>query len=523
MPTVTFDNVSNLGTSHSTSGFSGSYTLGASATGLLVAVGGCGTSMSSLTTRTCTVNGKPMRLLGAVNNANAANKGWTELWGLIGAPTGLVTIAVVENNGSTPAYLNVTAISMSGAGQFGNAVTNYGTAATTTSGAIVSATGNRVLTVTGAYDATLSAPSGTQRSDMPASPTVDYVTLLVQDAAGAATVTNTCTYAGPDGWGDVSVNVIAGNLWTVSAPLSLTVGEAAGGSFVGQVWTKSAQPTALATTASASVTAQAQGPPLRYVGRAPDSASVLGTTAYAQSADASNLVTPSWISQQVAQAASSLVTPEWVSEQAAAYLAQASVTSALSGYVANSLLGAANGVAQADPSGIVPSAQLPALTTNNVAMAYDCVNNGSLFLPTGTEQTVITENIGEFVLAEVVIPNPGYPYVALPFGWVLGYSGGTPSSSRLEGNGNVGFLAVTEPSEETPVYGMGLMTADTLPNYYSVLPAADGLATVNPTTQPPFQTGVTLQLSACNYAGSDYVVSGTGLIFFVLVFPALGA
>lgn len=521
--TVTFDAVANLGTSHSTSGFSGSFTLGTSATALCVLVGGYGSAFgqASLTTHTAKVGTTSMVLLRSIDCNNTAGNGWVEVWGLIAPPTGAQTITVVENDGSTAAYLNVTAISFNGVSQFGTPVANYGAGATTTSGAIVSGTGSRVLTVTGAYNGVLGSATGSLRSNMPASATVDYVTMLVQDAAGATTVTNTTSFTGSSGWADISVNLVVGHSYSIAAPLALTAGRAAGGSFVGRVWHVGAH-LSLTTAGSAGGSWQAQGPPLRYVGRPPDSPSVVGTATYAQSEDAANLVTPTWIGQQVTQAVKNLVTPAWVAEQAAEYLPQSTVTAALSSYIPDSELGATNGIAVANGSGTIPSAQLPTLVTNNLAQAYDAVAHGTVFLPTATTYTVTTENIGEFVLANVVIPNPGYPWIPLPFGYVLGYSSATPSGSRLVGNGDVGFLAVTVPGETTPVYGMGLMTADTLPNYYPIVPSVDGLASISPFNQPALQGGATLQLSACNFSGSSYTVSGSGLVFYVLVLPALG-
>jgi hypothetical protein len=203
-------------------------------------------------------------------------------------------------------------------------------------------------------------------------------------------------------------------------------------------------------------------------------------------------------------------------------VAQATVDAALGGFVADSALGAHSGVAQADGTGTVPSAQLPVLSTNNVAKVFDCTTSGTVFLPSGSTYTATTDDIGEFVIANVEIPNPGYPWIALPFAYVLGHSSAVSSGSRLLGNGNIGFLAVTAPGEVAPIYGMGLCTADTVANYYPVVPATNGLDRVTPATQPPFQGGATLQLSACNFAGTNYTFSGTGLVFYVLVLPALG-
>jgi hypothetical protein len=527
--TVTFDAVANLGTANSTSGLSGSFTLGSSATCLVVLVGGFFTSgnISSLTTRTCKVGTTSLTLLASTNNssATATTKGYTEMWGLIGPPTGAQTISVVENKTTTAAFLNVTAISFNGVSQFGTGVTNLGTATTAsaaTSGAIVSSTGSRVLSVAGTYDATLALTgSGTLRSNMPATATLNYVTLLVQDQAGAATVTNTATAS--NGWGVCSVNLVAGTRWTVNASQALTVSRSASASFVGlvrhvnaaQSWT---------VTATASVTAQHQGPPLRYVGPI-DTNNTITTAAYSQIDDNTFLVTPAFITQQVNAAAASLVTPAFVTQAASAYLTQTAVNTALAAFVPTSQLGAAHGVAQLGPDGLIPAGQLQLpLVTNNLAKVYDATTNGTIFLPSGNAFTVVTTNINEFVAANVNVPNPGYPWIPLPFAYIGGHSSNTSSGSRLAGNGNYGMMTCTLAGKTLPLYGVGLATDDTLFNYYVLTPC--GIATnpaVTPLNQVPLEGAQTLELGLCNWSGSQYTFSGTGMFFYVLVVPAIGS
>lgn len=463
-----------------------------------------------------------MVLLGAVNGNNVTGHGWTELWGLISPPTGTQTVVVTENKSTTATYLNVTAMSYIGVSRFGMLVSNYGTAATTTSGAIVSSTGSRVLTVTGSYNATLGIGSspGTQRSDMPATPTANYTTLLVQDTAGAATVTNTSTYTSASnyGWVNLSVNLVAGNIYQVSAPMSLTLAQDSTASFVGNVW-YGAGTSAMSLTASATAVRQPLGPPLRYVGPV-DTTATVTTTTYAQADNASTLVTPAWLTQQITDAAAKLVTADWITSQVSNYLTQTTVTNSLTAYVPISQLGVSSGVAQVGSNGTIPASELPTLITNDLAQCYDATNDGTIFLPSDNTYTVTTNNVNEFVLANVVVPNPGYPWIAMPFAYVLGYSSATPSGNRLTGTGNFGYLTVTQTGETSPIYGCALCTDDPLPNFYAVTPSAPAAAT--PRNQPALQGGLTLQLSACNFTGSKYVFSGTSLFFFVLVVPAVG-
>lgn len=521
--TVALDAVANLGTANTTAGLSQTFTLGGSATALCVLVGGyiASNGISNLTTRTVTCGGTPMVLLGGINCANTAGRGWVELWGLISPATGSQTIAVVENKTTTASTLNVTAISYTGVSQFGTAVTNTGTTATAvTSGAIVSSTGSRVLSVQGAVNSTMSAPSGTSRSDQPASATASTVTLLVQDAAGAATVTNTSTYAGSTGWSSVSVNLVSGSIYQVNAAANWTIARSASASFVGQVYQiHAAANWTMAATATAAD--QPLGPALRYVGPV-DTTSTLTTAAYAQADNASTLVTPTWLTQQITDAASSLVTMDWINGRVSAYLSESAVTTALGNYIADSQLGVDNGVAQVAGGGNIPTGQLPTLVTNDLAQCYDATNDGTVFLVPDTTYTVVTNNINEFVLANVVIPNPGFPWIPLPFAYVLGYSSATASGSRLIGTGNFGYLTVTELGTTSPIFASGLCTDDSLPNFYTVTPSVNPSTVVTPLTQVPMQGGATLQLAACNWEGSQYTFSGDSLYFFVLVVPALG-
>jgi hypothetical protein len=542
VPTAGFDAIANLGTSHSTAGLSGFLTLGASATVLLVEVGGFlsgATTYLSLTTHTVTVGTAltPLSLLGITLNG-AIGTGWTEVWGLLNPPIGAQQIKIVENDGSTPAFLNGTASSYVGIAQIGPAVTNLGSPTATVPGAVSSATGNIVVNVVGSYDATLTKNAGsTQRSNMPAVATTNFVTLLHQDQPGAATVNQAATASGP--WGTISVNLIAGNHWTVGATQAMTVGPTAAASFVGAVHVVNAANTAMAIAPSVAGVVQALGPPLRYVGRAPDTSSTLVTAGYALKDVANDLVSSSWVAQQVSIAAANLVTAAWIGGQlnppsgVGAYLTQSGVTAALaSGYVPRSALDADSGIAQLNSSLQVPTAQLPTLTTNSVATCYNANNpaHGTIHLTSGLTLTCLTSTIGEQLLATVNIEDPGYPYIALPFAYVQGFTSVASTGVRTVGGGdNFGLLTVTLLGQQSPIYGMGICNNDSFVNYYLVTPsAASPVQGTTPTSQPPLVGFQTLMLTGCNLqGGGNYSFTGgtgaeTSLVFYVLTFPAFG-
>ncbi len=526
MPTVALDAVGTTGAAgaHSTGGASWSHTIGGSATALVVGIGSFfngSTGNSSLTTHTVKVGTTPLTQLGIINCGNANGNGWTELWGLINPPTGAQTITVVENVSASACFLYGNSVSYTGVGHFGTPVLNSGSGTNPTSGAIVSAVGSMVVSVQGIYDDTLSSPTGTSRYNQPASPNASDVTLLIEDKTGAATVTQRSTPSNFNAWGVVSVNLAAGTPWTGNSSLALTVTRTATASHTGGVWFANAS-LALTATATAAGVDTKLGPPLRYVGRYPDSPAVIVPASYAQTAYNATAVSLPWVDGQVATAAANLVNQAYVNQQIANYTTQAQVTAALANYVPNSALGAASGVAQINASSQIPTAQLPALVTNSLAVNYDAVTQGTVYLASATTHTVSTQNLGEFPIAAVTVTDPGYPYVVWPFAYVLGSSGGVVSGSRLAGNGNSGFLAVTPPGSNT-IYAAGVMTDDPLPNYYAATPYGSAIGIpMTPITQPPINGSLTLQLSACCWAGSSYIVSGTGLNFYILVLPSVG-
>lgn len=525
---VAFDAVGTGGTANTTAGLTYPIPIGASASALLVAVGGYYGfgSYTTLTTHTVTVGSIPLTLLGIVDTNNSAGFGWVELWGIINPPTGVQNITVIEVdnpfNAAATIYSNAT--TYTGVAQFGTPVINTGSTLSLASGSIVSTTGNMVVSAQGVWGRTLTVGgSGTSRYNQPTTG-VGTVTLLLQDIAGASTVTLTSTAGSAGSWGVVSVNLIGGTQWHVnSSALAMTTTRAAGASFVGRAYTVGAS-LALTTATTANGTGQHLGPALRYVGRAPDSNSVLATSSYTQAQNNATLVTPAWISQQITIATANLVTEDWVDQQVANHSTQTQVTTALSAYTPNSALGAHNGIAQLNGSQAIPVGQLPTLVTNSLAVNYDAATSGTIWLPTGQSVTTASNNVGAVPLAQVTIPNPGYPWVPWPFAVVQGQAGGTPPGTRLAGSGNFGLLAVTPVGDNTVIYAAGVCTDDMLANYYLCQPGgATGVGSgLTPQTQTPIVGGATLLLSGCSWSGTGYVFWGTGLYFYVLCLPAIG-
>lgn len=264
---------------------------------------------------------------------------------------------------------------------------------------------------------------------------------------------------------------------------------------------------------------------LRYVGRNPDSDSTVANKAYADADNAAVAVTTGFIDQQVANQGHDLVGSAYVDQQVANYTTQSAVNSALGAYVPNTALSAVSGVAQGDTTGLAQVGQLPTLTTDRVARSYNIATVGTNYLGGGTH-TVTTTNLGEYVIASIPVSDPGYPWFPLPFAYISGQAGGTPSGSRFSGNGNVGFLAVIPPSGvSNTIYASGLCTDDPITNWYQALPHGSALNTVNPaspTNTPPILGPLTLNLTACCWSGNGYAFNGSNLVYHITVMPAIG-
>jgi len=531
MVQAAFDQVSNLGAAPGSTGVSGNFTLGASATELLVIVSGTQIPQPTLTA-TIPNSGSA----NVTSTTLATSTGWMTIYKSLHPPTGVQAIAVSATGTS---IINVTAISFTGVTQTGTPVPNSGTSAAVSSGTIASGTNNRVVFIVAAPDAVITpAGSASIRSNQPNPAVSNTMTICVTDISGAATVSQSATLGASAGWLSVSINLIAGTAYTVGATLALALARAqAASTFGGHHWTVGST-LALATSTAATGLTQFYGPPLRYVGRPPDTSSTLVTAGYALQDVANDLVSASWVAQQVAAAAAPLVPVSWINGQitppsgVGGYLSQAAVTTALtSGFVPDSALVADSGIAQlgSNPNNLlIPSAQLPTLVTNSLATCYDANTSGqgTVWLNSGVVLTAITHNIGEQLLAQVDIVDPGYPYIALPFAYVQGYSSIADTGPRTIGSGdNYGLLTVTALGTQSPIYGMGLCNNSPYPNYYVVTPGGYPAQNVVPTSQPPLVGDQTLQLAGCNYNGSDYTFTASTaapLVFYVLIFPAFG-
>lgn len=263
-----------------------------------------------------------------------------------------------------------------------------------------------------------------------------------------------------------------------------------------------------------------------YVGRTPDSDATVVTKAYADAQNAAVAVTNAFIDSQCLIQGPNLVSQAFVDQQVANYATQTAVNNALTPYAPLSILGAHSGAAQADSSGLIPSGQLPTLVTNRLPLSYNINTTGTNFLG-GSTFTTTTTNIGEYIIASIPIPDPGFPWIPFAYAYISAQSGGTPSGTRFNGNGNFGFLAVIPPSGvSNTIYASGVCTDDPVTNWYQALPhgyATNPQSPQTPLTNPPILGPLTLNLTGCCWSGNAYSWNGPNLVFHITVMPAMGA
>jgi hypothetical protein len=226
---------------------------------------------------------------------------------------------------------------------------------------------------------------------------------------------------------------------------------------------------------------------------------------------------------------------------------QAAVTAADTGYIARARLNAAAagtvpGIAGLDASGLLittPTSQIPSgvsterlgmgysvgLTTGNImggtastvtkAIGVSTLTSGSVHTVTGT---------GTFILATISIPDPGFPFLVLPFGWVEGDASSGPAFTLPQnGNGCYGLLTVQDPGSGL-IYGGGVCASDSQTNLYPIFPDVFPGQSLAPLTAAS-AGGPTHELELIASASGSGTVSynfyGTDMSFWCFIVPSL--
>lgn len=264
---------------------------------------------------------------------------------------------------------------------------------------------------------------------------------------------------------------------------------------------------------------------LSYVGRDPTSDSVLVPKTYADSTAAATLVTSDEVTAAVTtQITLNTLEPQsYVNTQDGLRAHKSAVDAADATYLATSALNAANGVPGLDSSGGVLLSQIPSgVTTDRVAKVYNAATDGTLHLGPTDTLTVTTENMRESSLATITVPDPGYPWLPLPFAVVQGAcrSGDQPPD-HMTGMQVSGLLAVMAPvGVSDRVFGSGLCTPSYTYEYYYCIPY--GGSNYTPVNNPPLTGSLQLDFYASCFAGSGYSFYGAAAVFWILVMPAIG-
>lgn len=265
-------------------------------------------------------------------------------------------------------------------------------------------------------------------------------------------------------------------------------------------------------------------PPLKYVGRSPDSDSSVVTKTWTDGQAATVAITTANVNAAIATQAGFLSTQTYVDAQHALFATKAAVDAHQATYVNATQKGVANGVAAVDSSGNLLAGEIPAgVSTDSITLCYTPASAGTVALTPGTSHTVTSTTPTEYTAATITIPDPGYPYIPLPFVYIAGIAGGA-APSRDSGSSKYGQIMVMPPFPSTTIYGFGICTASTHLNYHVALPYASAvLAGINvtPLTQPPVIGSITLNLNLSCWSGNSFSFNGTGMIFYVLVFPSM--
>lgn len=124
-------------------------------------------------------------------------------------------------------------------------------------------------------------------------------------------------------------------------------------------------------------------------------------------------------------------------------------------------------------------------------------------------------------MAEITIPDPGYPWRPIPYGLVSGDSSGTTKPSlRTTGTSCYGLVTVApDPAISTQVYGIGICTGSWFTDSYPITPYA--AAGQTPTSVPPINGGMQLYLYGSVWSGTTYTFYANSLSYGILVVPAL--
>lgn len=257
---------------------------------------------------------------------------------------------------------------------------------------------------------------------------------------------------------------------------------------------------------------------LKYVGRRPDSSDYSVYNKGQLEADYQTVqVDNPYVTSAIQDSLPALASLAYVNNQDSLLASSAAVLAADNNYVpASELTGVSGGVVPLDVSGSIPLKYLPA--TLKTSRPVTIVDSPTVYL-NGTQSVGPTPGVKKFKAAQLIIPDPGFPYIPLPFAAVQGGAMLAPDKiSRSQTSACYGQLTVLDASNVR--YGWGLCTGREVYDVHQCLPFADG--TVNPTTRSLVEGPLTLSLWLGLYAGTTYTFSSNfPPMFCVVCFPGV--
>ena len=124
-------------------------------------------------------------------------------------------------------------------------------------------------------------------------------------------------------------------------------------------------------------------------------------------------------------------------------------------------------------------------------------------------------------MASIAIPDPGYPWRPLGFATVQGGNpNGTQPDSPYQGTNTFGLLTILPPQGVSDqVYSAGICTDTFELGFNQCIPYAT--ANQTPQTVPPILGSLELDLCGSCWTGSGYQFTPAGILYWVLVTPAM--
>lgn len=196
-------------------------------------------------------------------------------------------------------------------------------------------------------------------------------------------------------------------------------------------------------------------------------------------------------------------------------------------YFARASLGAPSGLAtlSAGATQVVSSQINVARANDRVMRTYTLAKYGTVNF-TGTIASTAGA-LRDQSLATITIPDPGYPWVPLPFATVWGYAqattGATPLADPAQQTDTFGLLVVMlDSSTDTTSYASGATSASWQTRRTRVLPMSGVPPNVTVSARSPaYVGGATLTLYGSRWLGAgSYQFSDQNLDYYVIAAPA---